>query len=92
MGLDPIMSLAFSVHANKGVYALLLGSGISRTAGIPTGWDIVIDLIRRIAALEGEHCEPAPDAWFRNKYHLEPDYSALLARVALTSQPPDSSA
>jgi hypothetical protein len=35
--VDPYTSLAFSVYGNKGVYALLLGSGVSRAAGVPTG-------------------------------------------------------
>jgi len=43
--IDPIISLAFSLHSTKGVYALLIGSGISRAAGIPTGREIVQDLI-----------------------------------------------
>lgn len=34
---DPTTQLAFSMFENKGVYALLLGSGVSRSAGIPTG-------------------------------------------------------
>lgn len=51
--LDPLTSLSFSVYSNKGVYALLLGSGVSRAAGIPTGWEIVADLIRKIAEVEG---------------------------------------
>ena len=32
--IDPMLSLAMSMHANPGVYALLLGSGVSRSAGI----------------------------------------------------------
>lgn len=35
---NQLMSLSFSMEANKGVYALLLGSGISFSANIPTGW------------------------------------------------------
>jgi hypothetical protein len=31
---DPITQLAFSMFESKGVYALLLGSGLSRAAGI----------------------------------------------------------
>jgi hypothetical protein len=31
-----------SIYSNKGVFALLLGSGISRSAGIPTGWEVVL--------------------------------------------------
>jgi len=46
-----LTSIAFSVYSNKGVYALMLGSGISRSSGIPTGWEIVLDLIRKLAVL-----------------------------------------
>jgi hypothetical protein len=33
--MEPLLSLAFSRHGNKGVYAVLLGSGISRAARNP---------------------------------------------------------
>lgn len=85
--VDPIISLAFSVHANKGVYAVLLGSGISRSAGIPTGWDVVEDLIRRVARLYEEECVPDPETWFMNRFHEKPNYSTLLAQLAKT--PPE---
>ena len=81
--IDPLHSLAFSVHSNRGVYALLLGSGVSRAAKIPTGWEITLDLIRRLAALSDE--SPAsPEAWYREKYDKDPDYSALLEDLAKT--------
>ena len=35
--IDPVHSLAFSIQANHGVHAVLLGSGVSRAAKIPTG-------------------------------------------------------
>ena len=82
--IDPMVSLAFSVYSNKGAYALLLGSGISRAAGIPTGWEVVLDLIRKVAKTEKDDCEPEPDAWFRKKYSEEPDYSKLLDAIAKT--------
>jgi hypothetical protein len=34
--VDPTLPLAFSVHSGPGVYAVLVGSGVSRAAGIPT--------------------------------------------------------
>lgn len=40
--IDPLYSLALSMESNPGIYALLLGSGVSRIAGIPTGWEIVL--------------------------------------------------
>ena len=66
-----MVSLAFAVYSNKGVYALMLGSGISRASGIPTGWEVVLDLIRKVAKLEGEDCEPDPAEWFRKKHANE---------------------
>jgi NAD-dependent SIR2 family protein deacetylase len=86
--LDPITSLAHNLHTSKGVYALLLGSGLSRAAGIPTGWEIVEGLIRRIAKLEG--VDPAtvhdPSAWYREAKGDDPDYSRLLDSLAATQE------
>ena len=82
--IDSIDSLAFSIQANPGVYALLLGSGVSRAAQIPTGWEITLDLIRKLAAASGESAEPDPERWYREKYKAEPDYSKIIARVAGT--------
>jgi len=80
--IDPILSLAFSMQANPGTYALLLGSGVSRSAGIPTGWEVVLDLIRKLARLQGDDCEPNPAAWYVEKFGGEPDYAKLLEAVA----------
>lgn len=80
--IDPLISLAFAVYSNKGVYALLLGSGISKAAGIPTGWDVVIDLIQKVAALEGQAASADPEGWYRQKFNEEPDYSRLLDALA----------
>ena len=48
--LSPLVMLATSMHAQPGVYAVLLGSGVSTGAGIPTGWGVVRELVRRVAA------------------------------------------
>lgn len=79
--IDPRISLAMAMHANPGVYALLLGSGLSRSANIPTGWEIVEDMIRRVATTNGEDCEPDPETWYREKHSEEPAYSHLLEMV-----------
>ena len=82
--MDPLLSLAFSMQSNKGVYALLLGSGISRAAKIPTGWEVVLELIRKLALLSDEDCEPEPEAWYFQKYGCAPDYAELLDKIAKT--------
>lgn len=82
--IDAIHSLAFSIQANRGVYAVLLGSGVSRVAKVPTGWEITLDLVRKLAEVSGEPCEPSPEQWYRKKFRRDPDYSALLDAVAKT--------
>ncbi len=82
--IDPILSLAFSIQSNPGVYALLLGSGVSRAAGIPTGWEITLDLVRKLAQACEEECEPDPESWFLAKFGQAPDYSQLLDQLAGT--------
>ncbi|MCH7970920.1 MAG: SIR2 family protein, partial [Chloroflexi bacterium] len=81
---DPSHVLAINVQANPGVYCLLIGSGVSRSAEIPTGWDITLELVRRIASLRGEPTDD-PYKWFVNQEAKDPDYSELLAELAPTS-------
>lgn len=82
---DPATQLAFSMHENRGVFALLLGSGLSRAAEIPTGWEITLDLVRRVALAQGVEEQNDWAAWYLENEGKEPDYSALLAQLALTS-------
>lgn len=85
--IAPIHSLAFSIQSSRGVYAVLLGSGISQAAKIPTGWEITLDLVRKLAAVHGESCEATPENWYSEKFGKGPDYSDLLD--ALTKTPAD---
>lgn len=82
--MEPLLSLAFAMHSNPGVYALLLGSGISRAAAIPTGWEVVLDLVRKLATLKGETCDPDPEAWFVRTFGEAPTYSGILKRLCRT--------
>ncbi|WP_421259076.1 SIR2 family protein [Aeromonas sp. 602826] len=79
---DPTTQLAFSVHENRGVFALLLGSGLSRSAEIPTGWEITLDLVRRVALAQGAEEQSDWAKWYRDKTGQEPNYSALLEEIA----------
>lgn len=82
--LDVASALAFEVVAAKGVFALLLGSGISRASKIPTGWEVTLDLIRKVAALRAEDCEEDPAGWYTATFGTNPDYSELLDQLAST--------
>ncbi|WP_273836945.1 SIR2 family protein [Halococcus sp. PRR34] len=76
------MALTFSVRNNPGVYALLVGSGVSRGAEIPTGWEVIQDLIRKVAEADGGDPGPEPVEWYREEYDEEPRYDDLLEQLA----------
>lgn len=90
--LEPIALLATGVHTQPGVYALLLGSGVSTGAGIPTGWGVVTALVSRIAAAthtDGQSAISAavndPDQWWAEHGDGEAlGYSNLLAALGPT--------
>lgn len=86
--LDPAATLATSMHAQPGMYALLLGSGVSRAAAIPTGWQIVSELVARVAAVSSSADVDAsrvdPEGWWREHYDGELGYSTLLEQLAPT--------
>jgi hypothetical protein len=95
--LDPSIGLATAVHSAPGVYALLLGSGISTAASIPTGWAIVTDLVRRAAAADNPSEDtPAagtfdPEAWWAEHGDgTTLGYSSLLNSLAATPAGRDS--
>jgi hypothetical protein len=83
LGVDPDLSLAFSLHSEPGTYALLLGSGVSRAAGVPTGWEVTLDLVRKLAAAQGENIDD-PEAWYRERFRRAPNYSEVVNELAPT--------
>ena len=83
--IDRLLSLTFNLHAQRGTYALLVGSGISRSASIPTGWEITLDLVAKLAHLQSEDCKGDEAKWYVDKFGRDPDYSELLCAVAPTA-------
>ncbi|QBJ66776.1 hypothetical protein C3496_10475 [Bacillus anthracis] len=81
---NKLMSLSFSMEANKGVYALLLGSGISFSANIPTGWGILKELCRRIMEVSGETHED-PIQWYHDHFNKPATYDEVIEMLAKTS-------
>jgi len=81
---EPALKLAMSMHANPGVYALLISSGVSKSVGIPTGWEIVLDLIRKVAAMERLERSSELETWYQQRFGEAPDYSKLLDRLTTT--------
>jgi hypothetical protein len=79
MDLDPVQSLAFTLQANPGAYALLLGSGVSRSS-VPSGWDVLTKLVEQLAGLNSV---AAADAlrWYQDRFGSEPRYDEVLGKL-----------
>ena len=81
--IDKVVLAAHAIHTSPGTYAVLLGSGLSSAAGIPTGWEITLDLARRVAAV-GDDAPDDPEEWYRSTFGTAPDYSVLLETLGPT--------
>ena len=80
-------ALATSVQASPGVYAVLVGSGLSTGAGIKTAWGVAQDLVRRIATSEGvdpDDLGDLPEIWWQEQGRPELTYNTLLEALAST--------
>ncbi len=65
--LEPTLKVALAMHNSPGMYALLLGSGVSTAAGIPIGWQVVPDLVEQLGRAQVEEPGKDPVAWYAEK-------------------------
>ena len=84
MSISRLTTLAFSLYSNKGAYAVLLGSGISRPAHIPSSWEVEDVLIERLAATQGVTDEKDWHEWYKKQFGKNADYSTLLDELVST--------
>ncbi|MFJ4790826.1 SIR2 family protein [Streptomyces sp. NPDC088794] len=83
--MEPHVKLAFAMRDTPGAYAILLGAGVSMAAGMPSAWDVQVDLIERVAAAEGAATLGNAHAWYKQRFGHPATYDRLLD--ALTSTP-----
>ncbi len=61
-----------------------MGAGISKASGLPSGWDIVTDLLKKLAAQNKVSDSENLEEWFREKYGCPVGYSSVLQELAKT--------
>lgn len=84
--IEDKLLLAHNLFSIKGAHALLLGSGISRAAGIPSAWEILTELINRLAVLKGEPIPANAEKWYTENYSTAPGYSKIIEELTMTSE------
>ena len=80
--LDPLTQLAYAIQAKPGGYIALLGSGASRAAGVPTAWEVVEQLIRRLPEAQAGGEITNPVVWYRERYGDDVRFASLLETLA----------
>lgn len=83
--LDPIVSLSVALAEAPRTCAFLLGSGVSRDAGVPTGWEVMHEAQRQLHLLETDDQESddaALDEWLHATGRHEMGYSEILELIA----------
>ncbi|RKS04952.1 SIR2-like protein [Nocardiopsis sp. Huas11] len=90
--ISPMATLAMAMQAQPGVYAVLLGSGVSTGAGVPTGWGVVKELVRRLAAAtdpsdsaSAQTAAEDPERWWDEHGDGDLGYARLLEHLAPTA-------
>jgi len=84
MSIDPILPLSISIAEGERTYALFLGSGISKNAGIPTGRDIFRETIELLYQMENdvkETDEEKVSKWFEESEFKDWGYSEILEKL-----------
>jgi SIR2-like domain len=85
MQLDPIVSLSVAIAEAPGSHAFLLGSGVSREAGVPTGQQVFWQAIGELFRLEKETAETPDEAelakWLQETGRENFAYSDILQLI-----------
>lgn len=87
---ETVAGLAQKIAASPKKYILLLGSGISKDAGIKSGWEVTNALIRQALSSDGsiKDVDSINDTELRDKYseiyHEFPTFSGLFNKLNLS--------
>lgn len=82
--MDPLIPLAISIADGPGTYAFLLGSGVSRGAGVPTGQEILSDSIRELYRLLHNREQVTTEEvqqWFESSKYKNYTFSRILEEL-----------
>lgn len=75
-----ITRLASILKKNPRSYVLLLGSGVSSNAGIPTAWELTMKMVRELMS-DDERVDSEPEKWFKEKYDQEVSFQNVLTQT-----------
>lgn len=81
--LNPIVKLAASALPGDKKYILFAGAGVSKDAGIPTSWDLMLKTASLLYAVENKEIDTDVDLekWFMESKYAAMEYSKLIGQI-----------
>ncbi|MBP2045185.1 SIR2 family protein [Methanobacterium aggregans] len=79
--MDPIIKLAASALPGEKKYILFAGAGVSKDAGIPTTWDLMLKTAGLLYSAENTDTDVNLEEWFINSDYSKMEYSELIGEI-----------
>jgi len=83
--MNPIIRLAASALPGEKKYILFAGAGVSKDAGVPTAWDVMLQTAGLLYAESVKNGEKDPkinlENWFKTSQYGQMSYAALMGQL-----------
>lgn len=82
--MNPLVKLAASALPGEKKYVLFAGAGVSKDAGVPTAWDLMLETAKLLYCADGETGNPSSKElsdWFGSSKHAGMAYADLIGSV-----------
>jgi hypothetical protein len=79
--MHPIMKLAASAEPDERRYVLFAGVGLSKDAGLPTAWDLMLATAALLRSGEADTADGDLETWFKESRFAQMTYSDLIGSL-----------
>ena len=81
--MNPIVQLVASAQPGEKKYILFAGAGVSKDAGVPTAWDLMLETASIIYAAESDDGDKDVDLekWFTQSDYAQWEYAKLISHI-----------
>src|SRR5439155_3432549 len=83
--MNPLVKLAASAVPGENKFVLFAGAGISKDAGLPTSWDLMLETASHLRAVEDEQGAEDLETWFLKSKYAQMPYAELVGTLFPTS-------
>lgn len=85
--MNPLVKLATNALPGEHRFVFLAGAGVSKDAGVPTAWDLMLKTAGHLYCAEVENTDPRVnlEQWFLNSAYTSMTYARLMDQLYSTS-------